>query len=71
MLKCGETSKKASKKTNNSIKKRINIRGKQIMENVEKEILDQMDINSKNTCFITLKDHKDNFLNNPTVRLIN
>ena len=32
--------------------------------NVDKEISDQMDINSKNTCFITL-------LNNPTVRLIN
>ena len=41
------------------------------MENVDKRILDRMDINSKNTCFITLKDHKENFLNNPTVRLIN
>ena len=41
------------------------------MENVDKEILDRMDINSKNTYFITLKDHKENFLNNPTVRLIN
>ena len=30
-----------------------------------------MDINSKNTCFITLKDHRENFLNNPTVRMIN
>ena len=39
------------------------------MENVDKEILDRMDINSKNTCFITLKDHKENFLNNPTVRM--
>ena len=59
------------KKTNSNIKKRIDIKGKQIMENVDKEILDRMDINSKNTCFITLKDHKENFLNNPTVRLIN
>ena len=41
------------------------------MENVDKEILDRMDINSKNTCFITLKYYKENFLNNPTVRLIN
>ena len=41
------------------------------MENVDKEISDRMDINSKNTCFITLKDHKKNFLNNSTVRLIN
>ena len=56
------------KKTNRNIKIRIDIKGKQIMENVEKEILDRMDINSKNACFITLKDHKEN---NPTVRLIN
>ena len=41
------------------------------MENVDKEILDRMHINSTNTCFITLKDYKENFLNNPTVRLIN
>ena len=59
------------KKTNNNIKKRIGIKGKQIMENVDKGILDRLDINSKNTCFITLKDHKENFLNNPTMRLIN
>ena len=59
------------KKTNSNIKKTIDIKGKQITENVDQEILDRMDINSKNTCFITLKDHKENFLNNPTVRLIN
>ena len=41
------------------------------MEDADKEILGQMDINSKNTCFITLKGYKENFLNNPTVRLIN
>ena len=35
------------------------------MENVGKEILDWKDINNKNTCFSTLKDH--NFLNNPQV----
>ena len=27
--------------------------------------------NGKNNCFITLKDHKENFQNNPKVRLIN
>ena len=59
------------KKPNNNIKKRIDIKGKQIMENVDKGILGRLDINSKNTCFITLKDHKENFLNNPTVRLTN
>ena len=41
------------------------------MENVDKKILDRMNINSKNSWFITLTDHKENFLNNPTVRLIN
>ena len=30
-----------------------------------------MDINSKNICFITLKDYQENFLNNPAVCLIN
>ena len=59
------------KKTNNNIKKRIDIKGKQIMEHVDKGISDRMEIGSKNTCFITLKDHKENFLNNPTVGLIN
>ena len=50
----------------------MDIKGKQIMEIVDKEkILEQMDINSKNTCFITLKAYKDNFLNNPKVGLIN
>ena len=49
------------KKTNANIKKRMYIKGKQIMENADKEILEGMDINSKNTCFITLKDHKKNF----------
>ena len=44
------------KKTNSNVKKRIDIKGKQIMENVGKEVLDRMDISSKNTCFITLKD---------------
>ena len=30
-----------------------------------------MDINGESNCFITLKDHKENFQNNPSVRLIN
>ena len=30
-----------------------------------------MEVNGKNNSFITLKDHKENFNNNPTVRLIN
>ena len=30
-----------------------------------------MFVNGSNSCFITLKDHKPNFLNNPKVRLLN
>ena len=30
-----------------------------------------MQTNGENNCFISLKDHKENFQNNPTVRLIN
>ena len=30
-----------------------------------------MEVNGTNNCFVTLKDHKDNFENNPTTRLIN
>ena len=30
-----------------------------------------MKINGESNCFITLKDHKENFQNNPLVRLIN
>ena len=36
-----------SKKTNSNIKKRIDIKEKQIMENVDKEILDRMDIKKR------------------------
>ena len=49
------------KKTNTNIKKRMYIKGKQIMENADKEILERININSKNNCFITLTDHKKNF----------
>ena len=36
-----------------------------------KEALHQLDINKESICFFILKDHKENFQNNPTVRLIN
>ena len=36
-----------------------------------KTALNRMFINGKNNCFITLKDHKANFLNNPKTRLLN
>ena len=34
-------------------------------------MLQHMDIEGESNCFITLKDHKENFQNNPSVRLIN
>ena len=34
-------------------------------------VLDRMQINGTNQCFVTLKDHKENFENNPKTRLIN
>ena len=35
------------------------------------EALHRLDINEESNCFFILKDHKENFLNNPTFRLIN
>ena len=57
------------KKSNNNIKKKINISGRNILK--DKEVLQRMDINGESNCFITLKDRKENFQNNPSVRLIN
>ena len=57
------------KKVNNSINKKINMTGKQILKNTE--ILNRIDINRENNCLFTLKDRKDNFGNNPQVRLRN
>lgn len=34
-------------------------------------VLDKMEINAGNKCFVTLNDHKENFENNPKTRLIN
>ena len=59
------TYKKASDKIND----KINTEAKRIMEN--KTALNRMFINGKNNCFITLKDHKENILNNPKTRLLN
>ena len=35
------------------------------------DIYDKIKINGSSGCFIALKDHKENFINNPTVRLLN
>ena len=60
---------KTYKKTNNNTKHLINDEGKRIMK--DQYIASRMTINAENNCFITLKDHKENFINNPTTRLIN
>ena len=57
------------KKASNNIKKQINIDGKQILRN--REVLSRLEINGENNSFITLKDHKENFNNNPSIRLKN
>ena len=60
---------KYKKASNNIKKKQINIDGKQILKN--REVLNRLEINCENNSFITLKDHKENFNNNPTLRLVN
>ena len=57
------------KKSSNNIKKKINAAGKQVLRN--NKFLKRMQTNEDNNCFISLKDHKENFQNNPTIRLIN
>ncbi|MEL7309459.1 MAG: hypothetical protein AAGK05_17460, partial [Pseudomonadota bacterium] len=60
---------KSYKKANDAIPEKVTKEGKSIA--TEFKVLDKMNLNCKNECFITLKDHKDNFINNPTTRLIN
>ena len=57
------------KKASDNVHNKVNTDGKKLMKN--KDILNRMLTNGKNECFITLKDHKPNFKNNPKVRLIN
>ena len=57
------------KKVNANIEQKINKNGKKIADNYN--ILDRIQVNGSNNSFITLKDHKPNFENNPTTRLIN
>ena len=56
------------KKVPNKISNKVNSEGKKIIEN--KEVVNQMFVNGSKSCFMTLKDHKTNFLN-PKVRLLN
>ena len=64
-----DASTSAYKKVSDKISNKVNADGKKIIEN--KAVVNRMFVNGSNSCFITLKDHKPNFLNNPKVRLIN
>ena len=57
------------KKASDSIHNKIDMDGKKLMK--DKDILNQMLTIGKNECFISMKDHKTNFKNNPKVTLIN
>ncbi|XP_065665814.1 uncharacterized protein LOC136087319 [Hydra vulgaris] len=57
------------KLSNSNIINKVNLEGKRLLKN--HEVCNKTDINTSSDCFITLKDHKDNFKNNPTVRLLN
>ena len=57
------------KKCNKETERKINCEG--IKYTKEANILDKVELNGTANCFITLKDHKANFLNHPTTRLIN
>ena len=57
------------KKVNKSIGTKIN--KERIKFAKQADILDKIEINGTGNSFITLKDHKENFTNHPTTRLIN
>ena len=57
------------KKGNVKIKEKIDKEGVKFAKKAG--ILNRMQANGTNNCFVTLKDHKENFENNPTTRLIN
>ena len=57
------------KKANINIKKKVDKHGIKFAK--EAGIIDRIQENGTNNCFVTLKDHKENFENNPKTRLIN
>ena len=57
-----------SKISNKEIERRINCVG--IKYAKETNILDKVEVNGTANCFVTWKDHRANFLNHPTTRLI-
>ena len=59
----------AYKKVNRNIGKLLNLEGKNIVK--DKTIANRILLNGHDECFIFLKDHKPNFMNNLETRLIN
>ena len=57
------------KRVPDKISNKINADGKKIKEN--KEVVIWMFVNGSSSCSFNLKDHKQNFSNNPKVRLLN
>ena len=53
------------KKIPDKISNKVNAGGKKIIEN--KEIVNRLFVNGRNSYFIILKDHKPHFLSNPNV----
>ena len=67
LLKNAITSK--YKKTDKRTATNINKEG--IKHTREANVTDRIKINDTSSSFITLKDHKENFLNRPTIKLLN
>ena len=57
------------KKSNKEIERRIKC--EEIKCAKEVNIPDKFEVNGTVNCFVNSKDHKENFLNHPTARLIN
>ena len=60
---------KTYKRTDQTTYERINKEAKSLIEGIG--ISEKVECLAKSTAFITLKDHKENFINNPKCRLIN
>ena len=54
------------RKVDRTVAETIDKQGKQFAK--KKGVLNKMKVNGNSNCFITLKDHKDYFQNNPTTR---
>ena len=61
--------RKKHKKANMSLPKRINREARKISKTFD--VADRVDTMAKQECFITLKDHKEDYRTNPKYRLLN